>query len=244
LAQDGKVKLGSLDGVIDLYTRSLERSKDRVHVFSEEFNLMIQAQVDQLETLVGCRSGARILDLACGAGAVTVEFARRGYRVIGLDCTPAMLELAGKMAEKKRVMVSWVLGDMRTIQYENEMDYVLLRDVVFGAFGSREEHELIMRNIARALKPGGRMLLEVYNRAFGITHEIEGFLYYDQTRDIFLRKTPAEDGMNESVGPPSEEELDRMFSQNGLRVIKRDGWKWPEDPDPPPWRGDLIVAEK
>jgi len=236
-------KLESLEWVVRRYTQGLECSKSRVLALFSNHYPAIQAQADHLESLVGCQAPARILDLACGSGLVTIELALRGYQAIGLDCTPAMLELAHTLAVQKGANVSWVLGDMRTIRDENEMDFVFLRDVVFGMFGSRKEHELTVRNIARALKPGGRMLLEVYNRTFAVTHGIETCLHYDPATDRFIENKPKEEP-TESIGPPSNDELEGMLARNSLKVIKRDGWKWPEDPDPPPWRADIIVAEK
>ena len=241
-------ELSSLDGIVARYTNWIERNRDRMlYFFSDEFWPKIQEQVNHLEQILECHPPARILDLACGTGTATIEMARRGYNMVGLDCTPATLEIAKEMAAKKNVTAGWVLRDMRTIRYEQEFDYVLLRDVVFGVFGPKCEHELVLGNIARALRPHGRLLLEVYNRQFAIDHGVENRYLYDGVRDIFVDREISADGVcseGDTINMLPSADLDQMLETNGLVVIASSGTKWPKDPEPPPWRIDFLVAEK
>src|SRR5438445_13028865 len=49
------------------------------------------------------RDGARILDLACGIGRISINLARAGYQVVGVDISPLYLDFAKKWAEQERV---------------------------------------------------------------------------------------------------------------------------------------------
>jgi len=239
-------KLTPLDKVIAQYTRFIEKHRDKMlSFFSDEFAPKIRQQADHFISLLECKPPAKILDLACGTGSATIELARRGYEVIGLDCTPAMLDIAKEMSRKTGVNVTWILGDMRKITYEDEMDYVLLWDVIFSVCENEEEDSIILKNIARALKPGGRVLFEVYNKEFAITHGIEKKSFYDKTTDRFVvdRKLHP-DMMIESVKLYTHDQWKDMLEENQMRITKMEGWKARRDPEPPPWRTDYIIAEK
>jgi SAM-dependent methyltransferase len=59
-------------------------------------------------------TGGPVLELAIGTGRVSLPIAREGIRVVGLDSSPAMLEvLAGKLEKEPDLPLSWVEGDMR-----------------------------------------------------------------------------------------------------------------------------------
>ncbi len=70
------------------------------------------------------REVKEILDIACGTGGPTIELARRGYRVVGLDASPQMLEIAREKAKKMRIDVVFKLGDMRKLDFNEEFDAV------------------------------------------------------------------------------------------------------------------------
>jgi len=239
--------LPPLDDVIAQYTRFIDEHRDRMlHFFSDEFRPRIRMQVDKIVELLGCTPPAKVLDLACGAGSATIELASRGYEVIGLDCTPAMLEIARDMSARENVEVTWIQGDMRQIECEDEMDYVLLRDVVFGICETEEEDRLILHNISRALRRGGRCLFEVYNKSFAQSHGIENRFVYDPVSDRFVVRPEAREAGGEinAIRLYSDEEWQRMLAAEGLTITPKDGWKWKGDPEPPPWRADPLAAAK
>jgi len=57
-----------------------------------------------------------VLELACGPGRHALEFARRGYRVTGVDRTARYLETAREKAGEEGLDVEWVEADMRTLR--------------------------------------------------------------------------------------------------------------------------------
>lgn len=186
---------------------------------------------------------ARILDLACGGGSVTAAIALKGFDVTGMDCTRASLDLAARMSKEKGASVRWVCQDIRTIESAEEFDCVCLRDVIFGIFETEQEDSDLIGRIAQSLKPGGRFLLEVYNKEFAMPRDIEGIHFYDARVDRFM---PRDDAPLWPRGMKlyTHEELKNMLCKQGLAVVKMDGWKYPNDPPPPPWRADMIVAAK
>jgi SAM-dependent methyltransferase len=120
------------------------------------------AEVDLLVDAVELEPGARVLDLACGHGRHSVELARRGFAVTGVDLSAPSLELAAARAAEAGVAVRFERSDMRRISYEAGFDAVINMFTAFGYF-EEAENRLVMERVAAALVPGGAFLMEVGN---------------------------------------------------------------------------------
>lgn len=121
-------------------------------------------EVDGIERILHLRGGARILDLACGAGRHTVELARRGYEVVGFDLSEALLREAKAAARKARVRSTFVRGDMRELPYRTEFDAAINMFTSFGYFDRSEDDRKVLIGVARALRGRGKFLMERFNR--------------------------------------------------------------------------------
>jgi SAM-dependent methyltransferase len=106
------------------------------------------------------RRGERLLDLCCGVGRHSFELARLGAAVTGLDATPAYLAAAKKRLGR-RSNPSFVLGDMRRLRYEAEFDAAVNLWTSFGYFEDPADDLKVLKGVARALKPGGRFLMDM-----------------------------------------------------------------------------------
>jgi ubiquinone/menaquinone biosynthesis C-methylase UbiE len=121
-------------------------------------------EVDGIVALLNLPSGARILDLACGAGRIAVPLAQRGYVMTGLDLSSGLLEHAKEEAAKAGVEVRWIHSDMRAIPFQDESDAVINIFTSFGYLETEAEDAEVLRAVHTALKPGGTLLLEFVNR--------------------------------------------------------------------------------
>jgi ubiquinone/menaquinone biosynthesis C-methylase UbiE len=95
-----------------------------------------------------------VLDVACGNGNATIPAARTGAKVTGIDLTPTLLE-AGKAAAKEAgVEIEWIEGDAQKLPFDDASF-----DVVTSVFGCMfvPDQRTEAQEIARVLKPGGRM---------------------------------------------------------------------------------------
>lgn len=110
-----------------------------------------------------------VLDLACGYGRHAIGMARLGYRVTGLDFNPRYLEIAAADAAAAGVAVTWRASDMRAIGAERAFDGVYSFFTSFGYFED-DDNEKVLAGVARALRPGGRFLLDMVNRDWILTH--------------------------------------------------------------------------
>jgi SAM-dependent methyltransferase len=121
------------------------------------------AEVDQLEALLGLRPPMRMLDLPAGQGRHSIELARRGYHVTGVDLSPDMLSVAQERAQAARVTVRFLQGDMRQPLAGEQFDLVLNLFTSFGYFEDESDDLRVAQAAYAMLAPGGRFLLEVIN---------------------------------------------------------------------------------
>lgn len=128
-----------------------------------------QAEVDFLVEELALDQEYEILDLACGFGRHANQLAALGHRVTGIDRSPGFLEIARRKAEEMQVSVTYLQKDMRQIAYLDQFDRILLLFTSFGYFED-EENLLVLKNIHRALKPGGLLIFDGHNRDVFLNH--------------------------------------------------------------------------
>jgi ubiquinone/menaquinone biosynthesis methyltransferase len=106
-------------------------------------------------------AGARVLDLACGTGDIAFLLAARGARVVALDITPRMLDLARRRPEAARSDVAFVAGDMADLPFPDTSF-----DLVTTGYGLRNVPDLpkALAEIRRVLAPGGLLLSLDFDR--------------------------------------------------------------------------------
>jgi demethylmenaquinone methyltransferase/2-methoxy-6-polyprenyl-1,4-benzoquinol methylase len=118
----------------------------------------------RLIDLAAPRAGARALDLATGTGDIAFALAGHGARVVGLDITARMIELARRKADRgdgSLPEVALVQGDMLALPFSSASF-----DVVTTGYGLRNVPSLptAIAEIHRVLVPGGQMLSLDFNR--------------------------------------------------------------------------------
>ncbi|MDT8286230.1 MAG: class I SAM-dependent methyltransferase [Elusimicrobiales bacterium] len=112
------------------------------------------------------KKGAALLDLCCGPGRHSVEFARRGMSVTGADFSKEYLREAAERAKKRKVPLRLIRCDMRRLPFGGEFDAAVNLFTSFGYFPEFSDDLKTLKGVARALKPGGLFLIDVVNGAF------------------------------------------------------------------------------
>lgn len=165
------------DDYLKIYAPRLTEERTRAEVEFLERELALVANERELARDANERHstlapGARVLDLACGAGRHAVGMAMRGHRVTGFDFNANYLELGARAAREAGTSVTWVQGDMRDFHFDAPFQAAYSYFTSFGYY-SDEENEHVLANIASALEPGGRFLIEVTNRDYLLTHPMQ-----------------------------------------------------------------------
>ena len=142
----------------------------------EAFTQGTAGECDFIEKEIGRDRSARILDVGCGTGRHAVELARRGYRVTGIDLSPSQLAKAREKAQAAGVDVDFRVADARALDFRNEFDLVqMICEGAFPLMGTDEENFAILKGAARALKPGGKLILTTLNALFPLAHSVKEF---------------------------------------------------------------------
>lgn len=129
------------------------------------------SQVGFIEEALELKGSERVLDLACGYGRHSLELARRGYDVVGVDITPEFIEDAKESAAKENLRVDFVCCDIRDIDYKTCFDVVLnMADGAIGYLESDEENHKVFEANAKALKPKGKILISVCSGEHALMH--------------------------------------------------------------------------
>jgi SAM-dependent methyltransferase len=125
-------------------------------------------EVDFLLEELSLQSGGSVLDVGCGTGRHSIELAKRGYEVTGLDLSSEMLARAADSAKAAGVNVDWIRADATRFALPRKYDGVIcLCEGSFGLLGPEDDPIRqplsILCNISRSLKPQSKVLLTVLN---------------------------------------------------------------------------------
>jgi len=101
------------------------------------------------------QKGTSALDVPCGNGRLAIELSRRGVLMTGVDISPGFLD----EARRNEPDIEWVQGDMRNLPWTNRFDAAYCWGNSFAYF-DHDNCQRFLDAVARALKPGGRFILE------------------------------------------------------------------------------------
>jgi SAM-dependent methyltransferase len=200
----------------------------------------INKQVDFIEQSMGLAKGAMVLDVGCGLGLHAIELARRGYLVVGLDLSLAMITRAAETAQQQGLKINFLHADIREIAFDGAFDAVICMGTTFGFFDDDANRDVLNR-LYQALRPGGRILLDVVNRDYvvrwqpnlvwfegeGCVCMEESDFNYFNSRLVVKRTVMREDGQQNnseySLRAYSLHELGQLTQALGFRVIEVSG---------------------
>jgi SAM-dependent methyltransferase len=109
-----------------------------------------------------------VLDMPCGPGRHSLELARRGFRVTGVDRTVAYLDTARQKAAAEGLdgvaQVEWIKADMRDFRLPERFDAAINLFTSFGYFEDPAEDRQVAANFFASLRPGGRLLMDMMGK--------------------------------------------------------------------------------
>jgi trans-aconitate methyltransferase len=111
---------------------------------------------------LGLQGTEWVLDIGCGDGKLTAEVARRvpAGRVLGIDNAPAMIEFARRRHAAERANMRFLLADAQALDLPPEFDIGFSNSTLHWI----PDHPAVLRGLAGALKPGGRIFLSMSGR--------------------------------------------------------------------------------
>jgi SAM-dependent methyltransferase len=132
------------------------------------FTMGTEQEVAFLVDALALGAGMRVLDVGCGPGRHALALARRGIEVVGVDHSPAFLDLARAAAAEEGLPATFVELDVRELAFDAAFDATIcLCQGGFGLLHGRDEPDVFAR-VAATLRPGGRLALSAFSTAFAV----------------------------------------------------------------------------
>ena len=180
-------------------------------------------EVDFLLEELGITPGGSVLDVGCGTGRHSIELAKRGYAVTGLDLSAGMLARAETAARIAQVQVDWVQSDATRFSFPGRFDAAIcLCEGAFGLLGHGDDSIAqpmsILGNVSRSLKPQAKAVFTVLNavamlRRYHNKDVAEG--RFDPLTMVESSEHPPQEGL------PAVAVRERAFVPTELRLLFR-----------------------
>lgn len=177
-------------------------------------------EIDHIVQVLELRPGTRVLDVGCGPGRHSYELARRGIAVHGIDISARFVELAQQDAPDG---ATFERLDARSMPFDAEFDAVVcLCQGAFGLMTAQGDDRLVVAQMAKALRPGGRLALSAFNAYFAVKYHVEAT--FDAATGINHERTEVRDEAGRVVevdlwtGCYTPRELRMLLSDTGFVV--------------------------
>ncbi|HZD11641.1 MAG TPA: class I SAM-dependent methyltransferase [Candidatus Binatia bacterium] len=150
----------------DFSRRMLREHLDESHGAASRVRAERQLQIDWFWPKLGLSEGRSLLDVTCGPGLYAVPLARRGLRVVGVDFGPASIAYARDFAVQEGVAgrCTFIEQDVRQADFGQDAFDAALFLYGQAAVFERQEARALLQKIARALRPGGWLCLELLDQ--------------------------------------------------------------------------------
>jgi SAM-dependent methyltransferase len=201
---------------------------------------MSQPEAEFLVQVLAPAPGARIADVPCGGGRLSLALAARGFDLTGVDLTAALVEEASRAARERGLPATFHRRDMRDLPWEAAFDHAFCFGNSFGYFDEVGNADFL-RAVRRILKPAGTFALETHFIAETLFPQPLGRRWYPTGDVLFLHDThydPATARLtSEYIGVRGGQverkqavyqvytyrELMRLFDQTGFQVVETYG---------------------
>ncbi len=197
-----------------------------------------------LAAKAGINSRSRILDLGCGPGLYTAEFAAKGAKVTGIDVSENSIGYAVKTAREKALDIEYVNGDYVVVDFPGQYDLVTIiyDDYCVLKPGDRRT---LLKKVLHALGDDGLFVFDVLSRNYfdetpekqSCTHHESGGFWYPEEHFVFEQIVKYEDEKvilqkNTVIGKGDSfticnylkcfetDEILRELSENGFRTLE------------------------
>jgi SAM-dependent methyltransferase len=185
-------------------------------------------EVSFLIEALGLVPGQRVLDVGCGPGRHSLEFARRGLEVVGVDISQTFVDLANESAAAEGLTTAtFVRGDARELTFTSEFDAVIsLCQGGFGLVGRAEDgasDDRVLGGMARAARPDGLVAVSAFSAYFQLQH-LETVDSFDAATGVNFERTEVRDAAGRAIAADlwttcfTPRELRLLFERSALTV--------------------------
>jgi SAM-dependent methyltransferase len=164
-----------------------------------------RAEAEFLEKALRAGESSHLLDVPCGNGRHSIDLARRGHRMTGVDQSEEFI--AEARAASESLPAKWIVADMRQLPWRAEFDGAFCFGNSFGYLDPESARDFLTA-VARTLKPDSRFAIETGMAAESILPGLQKTRWF-KAGDIYM--------LSENQYHPREGRLDIQYTfvQNG-----------------------------
>jgi len=161
---------------------------------------------DQLLRVLPDKRYDSILDIACGAGAITLKFQEyfKPNYIEGIDISEAMISKAKELDTKR--LINWKIADIYSYQRAKNFDLIVCADII-------EHLEQDAKFVQILSKLGQEVVIKVPLEDSYFNRFLRKFKIYDSWKDTEIRYG--------HIKHYSENALDKVFIENGFTIKKK-----------------------
>ncbi|WP_312352676.1 class I SAM-dependent methyltransferase [Sphingobacterium siyangense] len=180
-----------------------EREEDwilrRSLIFNKNLVRLTFVEIKRLMSLIGeVSKGSNVLDLCCGIGRHSLELARLGYNVTGVDITESYIDIARERALLENLEIEFQVANMKHYVKSESFDLVVNLCTSFGYLDTIEDDLNVLENVYKSLLPNGRFVLEILGKEV-IARTFKEFEELDDNGVKVLCHSRIEDNWNKLI---------------------------------------------
>ncbi|HSS22676.1 MAG TPA: class I SAM-dependent methyltransferase [Pyrinomonadaceae bacterium] len=118
-----------------------------------------RGEADFLQQQMQLPPGAKVLDVPCGNGRLSIELAKRGFKLTAVDQATEFIAEGQKTSEQAGVAVDWQLRDMRDLPWTSKFDGAFCFGNSFGYLDD-DANARFLQSVAKTLRPGAKFVLD------------------------------------------------------------------------------------
>jgi len=141
-------------GMLDAHLSPNEEGASREHAF-------IDSSVAWIEKITPKSTHPNLIDFGCGPGMYTSRLSKKGYNVTGIDISERSIAYAKDYATANNLSIDYRVGNYLMFDATQEFDVAILIYCDYGVL-SDDDRIKILTNIYKALKPGGKLIFDVF----------------------------------------------------------------------------------
>ena len=115
-------------------------------------------EIDFLLCEFNLQPGQHILDIPCGFGRHSIEFAKRGFNITGIDISPTFLQGLTAKINSERLNIKVIQGDILTVQLNEKFSGALCLGNSFGYFNF-DRMKLLVGKVSSWLETGSKFII-------------------------------------------------------------------------------------
>lgn len=153
------------------------------------------AEIDFVLSQAQVPPGSRILDVGCGPGRHSLELARRGYRVVGIDPAAAMIAAARERAQDLETPPEFIQARAQDFSADETFDAAICLFTTLGQMDERGDNRGLLERVAQTLAPGGTLVVETPQRGW-VAQNLKAFDRFEDDERVTIIDRSLDEGEN------------------------------------------------